>query len=105
MTAQADLFAPWPAAQLTVSRGGASRILHTAAPLPERSGDDVAWVRSMLEEYQAAHDSERRARHYALKRTTARHEQGDQTELYQKHLVRQERVVMALVEAVKRARG
>lgn len=100
---QLDVFAAQPPHQPTISRRAGSRILHETEPLPARSGDDVAWVRALLEEYQAAHDSERRCRTYATKPTTSASERGDQTELYQKHLIRQERVVMALVEAVKRA--
>lgn len=100
-----DLFAPSDALAppwRPISRGTTARVLAVVEPLPARSGDDVAWVRALLEEYTAAHDSERRARCYAMKPTTSAPERGDQTELYQRHLVRQERVVLALVEAVKR---
>jgi hypothetical protein len=78
-----------------------SRILHVADPLPARSGDDVQWVRDLLHEYSAANDSARRSHTYALKPTTSRGEHGSQTELYQRHLVRKERVVIALVEALR----
>ena len=99
-----DLFAPSDALAppwRPISCGPTARVLAVVEPLPARSGDDVAWVRALLEEYSAAHDSERRARCYATKPTTAASERGDQTELYQKHLVRQERVVMALTQAVR----
>ena len=101
MTAQPDLFAVQPPHQPSISLHRGSRILAKAEPLPERSGDDVQWVRDLLHEYSAANDSARRSHTYALKPTTARGEHGSQTALYQRHLVRKERVVIALVEALR----
>ena len=101
MTALPDLFAAPQPHQPVNRRGAMSRVLAKSEPLPERSGDDVQWVRDLLHEYSAANDSARRSHTYALKPTTSRGEHGSQTELYQRHLVRKERVVIALVEALR----
>ncbi len=98
---QADLFRVPLARREAKTHKPMSRVLHVAEPLPARSGDDVAWVRALLAEHSAAHDSQRRAKTYAMKPTTSGRESASQVELYQKHLVRQERVVLALVEAIK----
>ena len=78
------------------------RVLRPASELTACGVDLAAWVDALLAEYTAAHDSARRCRTYALKPTTDRPEQGVQTELRNKHLVRQARVKMALVEALTR---
>ena len=101
MTALPDLFAPAPPPHSPISRRAPSRILSEAEPLPARSGDDVRWVRALLEEWGCARDSRRRAKTYSLKPTTSAPERGHQTELYQKHMVREERVVIAFVEAIR----
>ena len=78
-----------------------SRILHHVPGLPARSGDDVRWVRALLKESNSAYLSSLRAKTYAKKPTTSSAEACVQTELYQRHLVRQERVVLAFVEALR----
>ena len=104
MTAQPSLFdAPRPH-QPSISLHRGSRILAKAEPLPERSGDTVAWVRALAHELTSAHDSARRCKTYATKPTTSGREACQQTELYQRHLVRQECVIMALVEAIAQRR-
>ncbi len=101
MSAQLDFLSAPPPHQPPISRRAPSRVLAQVPGLPARSGDDVRWVRALLEEWGAARDSRRRAKTYSLKPTTSAPERGHQTELYQKHMVREERVVIAFVEALR----
>ena len=76
MSAQLDFLSAPPPHQPPISRRAPSRILSEAEPLPARSGDDVRWVRALLEEWGAARDSRRRAKTYSLKPTTSATERG-----------------------------
>ena len=75
-------------------------MLRPASEIPARGVDLAAWVDALLAEYTAAHDSARRCHTYALKPTTSGREMGVQTDLRNTHLIRMERVKMALTEAL-----
>lgn len=82
------------------------RVLTTepVAPVPTEYHALTQWVEALVAEHAKAYLSALRTKCYAAKPTTSRPEMGQQVELRNTHLIRQHRVVLALVEAIRSGR-